>query len=101
MADEGCSVCGKPIACYVCDACPEHCRTRDPESIRITVAGPPDRDRPVAEITVGDERLAELHGEGAELTVEIYPRGSGRPWALHVDALVGAIERARQRLRDR
>jgi hypothetical protein len=101
MSDEGCEICGKPIACYVCDACPEHCRTRDPECIRITIASPPDRDHQVAEIFLGDEQLAELHEEGAELTVEIHPRRSGQPWALHVDALVGAIERARQRLRDR
>jgi len=97
----GCGVCGKPIACYVCDACPDHCRTRDPESIRITLASPPDRDRPVARIFIGDEQLAELHEEGAQLTVEICPRRSGQPWALPVDALVGAIERARHRLRDR
>ena len=67
---------------------------------RMVIASPPDRERLVAEIWVGNEHLAEINQESEACIVELYPRRSGEPWQLAHDNLLMALTAARLQLED-
>ena len=72
-----------------------------PVTFKIQIASPPDREKLVAMILVDNDQWAELNQESEKLTLEIYPRQDGKPWAIDfVDALQ-ALQDARQRLLDK
>lgn len=68
------------------------------ENYRLCISSPPDRERLVAEIFFGDQQWAELHQEGPELVLEIYPRRDGKPWQLSFEVVTSALADARKRL---
>ena len=67
-------------------------------TFRITIASPPDREKLVAMIDVGDEQWAEVSQETAELQIEFYARRDGKPWALSLSEAQAAIDAAKARL---
>ena len=67
-------------------------------SFRITLASPPDRDQLVAEVFVGLEQIAELNAQSGKMTVEIYPRQNGSPWALNYSQFLQALTEAQEKL---
>jgi hypothetical protein len=69
-------------------------------NIRIDIASPPDRERLVAQLMIGNEQWAELNQEHDELELEIYPRTDGQPWVLSLDSALHALSDAAQRLRE-
>jgi hypothetical protein len=68
------------------------------DAIRVEVASPPDREKLVVQIMVGNEQWAEIHQEESELQLEIYPRQDGRPWVIELHAAVQALAESRRRL---
>jgi len=68
------------------------------EEMRICISSLPDRERLVAEIFLGDEQWAELNQEGNRLSLEIYPKRSGRYWLLDFEDVVNILAEAKRRL---
>jgi hypothetical protein len=68
------------------------------DSIHVDIASPPDREKLVAMIVIGDEQWAEINQEQNELELEIYPRQDGKPWIIPFRLAVEALERGRNRL---
>ena len=68
------------------------------ETIRIDIASPPDREKLVAQIMIGDEQWAELNQDGEYLVLEVYPRQDGQPWVISFDDAIGTLTDARVRL---
>lgn len=68
------------------------------DAFRICVSSPPDRERLVAEIFLGDTQWAEVRQEHEALEVEFYPRPDGKPWRIGYQDALQALEGARQRL---
>jgi hypothetical protein len=67
-------------------------------TFRITIASPPDREKLVAMIDVGDEQWAEVNQETAELQIEFYPRRDGKPWVFSLTEAQAAVDAAKARL---
>lgn len=72
---------------------------RHDDPVRIVIASPPDREKLVAELFVGNEQWGEGNQEGENLSVEVYPRQDGQPWRLGYDEVVTALSEAKRRLR--
>lgn len=68
---------------------------------RISIASPPDREKPVAEIFYANIQWAELNQEGLELSLEIYPQPDGRPWRVSYAEVVEILQEARRQLLQR
>lgn len=51
-------------------------------SLRIILAGVPDRENLVFEIWDDDSQVAEVSFENDETALEIYPKPGGGPWIL-------------------
>jgi hypothetical protein len=65
----------------------------------IDIASPPDREKVVAEIFVGDTQWSELSCEiDGHLVAEFYPRPDGTPWRFPFREALEALERAAARL---
>ena len=64
----------------------------------VTIASPPDRDKLVAMVDIGNEQWAEINQESGELQIELYPRRDGQPWVFVLAEAIAAIEMARTRL---
>jgi hypothetical protein len=69
--------------------------------LRIDIASPPDREKLVAQIVIGNEQCAEINQENDGLSIEIYPRQDGQPWVLDYGAFLTTLESAKQRLINR
>lgn len=67
---------------------------------RVTVASPPDRERLVAEIFLGEVQWAEINQERDALEVEFYSRPDGNPWRIPLQAAMEALEDAKRKLTD-
>lgn len=65
---------------------------------RITVASPPDREKLVAEIFVGDCQWAELNQENSQLEIEFYEKPDGKPWKFSLDDTLTMLQDAKKRL---
>ena len=68
------------------------------EKMRVCISSPPDRERLVAEILLGDEQWAELNQEGNKLSLEIYPKRSGEYWLLDFEDVVDILVEPKRRL---
>ena len=71
------------------------------EAFRVCISSPPDREKLVAEIFVGNEQIAELSQEHSDLEIEVYPRRDGKAWFLGFNDLMGALTEAQRRLTGR
>ena len=69
--------------------------------MRVELASPPDRERLVAPIMIGDEQWAEVNREEERLRIEIYPCRSGSAWVFDFEETISALLEARERLRGR
>jgi len=69
-----------------------------PDKMSVDVASPPDREKLVAEIFYEREQWAETARESGRLTLELYPRRDGKPWAFDYDAAIKTLVCARKRL---
>jgi hypothetical protein len=67
-------------------------------NIVVDIASPPDRERLVAQLMIGNEQLAELNQEGQLLQLEIYCRRDGQPWIVGYTELLRALADAREKL---
>ena len=65
---------------------------------RVSIASPPDRDKLVAMIDVGNVQWAEINQESGNFQIELYPRQDGNPWVFDLSDAIAAIEAARIRL---
>lgn len=65
---------------------------------RVVITSPPDREGVVAEIWQGDEMWAEIANEEGHLTIEVYPRQSGRTWMFDYEEALKAMQLARNKL---
>ena len=68
------------------------------DQFRIRISSPPDREKLVAELLVGNDQWAELNQETDELLLEVYPRQDGLPWSLDFEATLEALNAAKKRL---
>jgi hypothetical protein len=68
------------------------------EELRICISSPPDREKLVAEIFIGDQQWAELNQEHGTLSVQFYPRRDGQFWELSLDVVSRALSEAKRRL---
>jgi hypothetical protein len=68
------------------------------DNYQILIASPPDGEKVVAEVWCGEEMLAEVANEAGPLTIEIYPKPSGKPWLLDYEEVVKAIQMAKNKL---
>ena len=63
--------------------------------IKLLMTSPPDRERVVAELWIGDVQLAEVSNEDGAFRVELYtPLGSNRV-EVRLDELEEALRKAR------
>jgi hypothetical protein len=65
---------------------------------KIDIASPPDRDKLVAQIMVGNEQCAEINQDGDELVIELYGRQDGQPWAFSYSSFASTLEAAKAKL---
>ena len=68
------------------------------EKMRGCITSPPDRERLVAKISLGNEQWAELNQEGNKLSLEIYPKKSGEYWLLDFEDVMDILVEAKRRL---
>jgi hypothetical protein len=68
------------------------------EKMRVCITSPPDRERLVAELSLGDEQWAEINQEGNRLSLEIYPKRSGEYWLLDFEDVMEILVEAKRRL---
>jgi len=68
------------------------------EKITTCITSPPDREKLVAEINVGNEQWAELNQEDGALRLEFYPRSNGKFWQLSFDEVIKSLNEAKKRL---
>ena len=68
------------------------------DRIHVDIASPPDRERLVAQIMVGNQQWAEVNQEGDSLQLKTYPRQDGRAWVLGFDDAIDSLAFARKRL---
>jgi hypothetical protein len=66
--------------------------------LRICISSPPDRERLVAEIFLGNVQWAELNQEREDLELEFYDRPDGEPWRIDYQLAVEALNEAKRRL---
>ncbi len=69
-------------------------------NFEITVAGLPDRENLVSEISYGRFQFAEISQETGELRIQFYSHPKKRYWEFPVDEILKVIEKAKQRLID-
>jgi hypothetical protein len=67
----------------------------------IILASPPDREKLVAEISVGNEMWGEINHESDKFEIELYPRRDGEPWRFSLDEMLAALDAAIKRLSGR
>jgi hypothetical protein len=66
--------------------------------IELQITSPPDRERVVAELWLGNVQLAEVSNEDGTFRIEVYtPPGTNRV-AIPLDELEEALRRARENL---
>lgn len=68
------------------------------DSITLDLASPPDRERLVVQLMIGEEQFAEVNQEIDSLQVEVYGRRDGQPWIVDFEQLMSALTNARGRL---
>jgi hypothetical protein len=68
------------------------------QKMSVSITSPPDREKLVAEINVGNEQWAELNQEDGTLKLEFYPRPNGEFWQLSFDEVLEALDNAKKRL---
>jgi hypothetical protein len=69
---------------------------------RINIASPPDRERLVAEVFVGDAQWVEvLCEDGEHMEVEYYAKPDGSAWRLPFETSQAALSDAVTRLKAR
>ncbi len=68
--------------------------------IALDVVSPPDREKAVVQLMIGNEQIAEVNHESDTLVVEIYGRRDGQPWVIDFNELTFALESAKKRLID-
>jgi hypothetical protein len=69
---------------------------------RVDIASPPDRERLVAEVFVGDAQWVEvLCEDGRHVEVEYYSKPDGSPWRLPFEASQAALSEAVARLMEK
>ena len=76
-------------------------RVATPPTSQITTIGigsPPDREKLVAELDVGNGQFAEVNHESEIPVIEIYPCRDGEPRILECRELIDAVNRALYRL---
>jgi hypothetical protein len=66
--------------------------------IQVEIASPPDRERLVAQIVIGNEQWCEVSQESGKLELQVYHHQDGTPWVIDFDAAISALVEARQRL---
>lgn len=64
----------------------------------LDLATPPDREKPVIQLMVGNEQIAEINQESKCLIIEVYGRRDGKPWVVDFDEFAAAIAEAKDRL---
>ena len=69
--------------------------------LRVEIASPPDRERVVAQVMIGNEQWAEVNQENERLELEVYQRQDGPPFVVDFDDAMTALAEARQKLADR
>lgn len=65
------------------------------QQFEIVVASPPDRERLVVEVWLGQDMIAEISQEGPEMEVEIY---SSESMKFSLAKFIAALEDAKSRL---
>ncbi|MCA9267780.1 MAG: hypothetical protein KDA41_04890 [Planctomycetales bacterium] len=68
---------------------------------RIEVCSPPDRDKLVGELWHGENDIAEIDQESAQLHVTIFADRNGQPYRLPLDDLIAQLREAAGRLTGR
>ena len=68
------------------------------DNMTVSISSPPDRERLVADIFIGNEQRAELNQEQEDFELEIYPRQNGQPCSFRFQDVVDALNKARARL---
>ena len=66
--------------------------------IQVDIASPPDREKLVAQLMIGNEQWGELNQEHDTLLLEFYPRQDERPWEIDFNAAIEALMEAKRRL---
>ncbi len=69
--------------------------------IKIQLASPPDRERLVAELFVGNRQFAEVSWEDDKPMLEVYPKSTTNHqefWMLELDEVIEALNIARKSL---
>ena len=72
-----------------------------PQSMRVEIVSPPDRELLCAHIMLDGEQWAEVNQEHGNLELEIYGRRDGEPWIFDFECAIGALNEAARRLQDR
>ena len=68
------------------------------KTMSVSITSPPDREKLVAEINVGNEQWAELNQEDGTLRLEFYPRPNREVWQLSFDEVLESLNEAKRRL---
>ncbi len=67
--------------------------------LTVSLSSPPDREKLVADIFVGNEQMAEIHQENPQgLSLDIYPRRDGKPWQVSYEEFSKVLAHAKNRL---
>lgn len=65
--------------------------------LSLFIASPPDREKLVAEIWVGDDQVEEVNDEAGGPAIEIYPNPAGGPWRVSVSEFLNVLQEAARR----
>ena len=66
--------------------------------IILDFASPPDREKAVIQLMIGNEQIAEVNHESESVVVEIYGKRDGQPWVVDLNELSAALAQAKERL---
>jgi hypothetical protein len=67
-------------------------------NIKVELASPPDREKLVVQVMVGNEQIVELNQEGKSLELEVYGRRDGKPWIIEYSHFIRALLVAKEKL---
>lgn len=68
------------------------------ETLKISIASPPDRQKVVAQIDFGNEQFAEINQDTNIVHIELYPRSDGQPWKLPLLDVLEILNSAQNKL---
>jgi len=70
------------------------------KKIQISISSPPDREKLVADIFIGNRQFAEVNQDGEELKIEIYNNDGNEPWSINLLELMTSLKESRKKLMD-